>query len=89
MLMDRKTGHNSTLAISGVSSQLDSFVIVESFVLRIKICVKNPKAFTKPQTVIYNSICVTIIKPLHRNKYVETTIEFYIKNIIYITISVI
>ena len=33
---------NSTLAIGGVSSPLDSFVVTESFVLRIKFSGKNP-----------------------------------------------
>ena len=31
---------NSTLAIGGVSSPLDSFVVAESSVLRTKFCVK-------------------------------------------------
>lgn len=34
--------HNSTLAIGGVSSPRDSFVVAESFVLRIKFSGKNP-----------------------------------------------
>jgi hypothetical protein len=34
--------YNSTLAIGGVSSPLDSFVVAESFVLRINICGKSP-----------------------------------------------
>ncbi len=33
---------NSTLAIGGVSSPLDSFVVVESSVLRINFCAKKP-----------------------------------------------
>ncbi|MCX8472272.1 MAG: hypothetical protein ORN85_01345 [Sediminibacterium sp.] len=33
---------NSTLAIGGVSCTADSFVVVESFVLRINICAENP-----------------------------------------------
>jgi hypothetical protein len=33
---------NSTLAIGGVSSPLDSFVVAESFVLRTNICAENP-----------------------------------------------
>jgi len=33
--------HISTLAIGGVSSPLDSFLVAESFVLRIKFSVKN------------------------------------------------
>ena len=32
--MERKTTHNSTLAIGGVSSPFDSFVVAESLVLR-------------------------------------------------------
>ena len=40
--MERKTGHNSTFAIGGVSCSLDSFVVAESFVLRINICAEKP-----------------------------------------------
>lgn len=38
----RATTANSTLAIGGVSSPLDSFVVAESFVLRIKISGEKP-----------------------------------------------
>jgi hypothetical protein len=41
-MTERKTAYNSTFAIGGVSSPLDSFVITESFVLRINIGGKNP-----------------------------------------------
>jgi len=37
-----KTGYNSTLAIGGVSSPLDSFVVAESSVLRTNFCAKKP-----------------------------------------------
>jgi hypothetical protein len=40
--MTRSTGHNSTLAIGGVSSPLDSFVVAESSVLRIKFSAEKP-----------------------------------------------
>ena len=40
--MRRSTGHNSTLAIGGVSSPLDSFVVAESSVLRTNFCAKKP-----------------------------------------------
>ena len=40
--MKRKTTHNSTFAIGGVSCSADSFVVAESFVLRIKFSGKNP-----------------------------------------------
>ena len=33
---------NSTFAIGGVSCSADSFVVAESFVLRINICGKKP-----------------------------------------------
>jgi hypothetical protein len=39
---ERKTGHNSTFAIGGVSCSADSFVVAENFVLRINICGKKP-----------------------------------------------
>jgi hypothetical protein len=39
---DRRATDNSTLAIGGVSSPLDSFVVVESSVLRINLCARKP-----------------------------------------------
>jgi hypothetical protein len=39
---DRKAAANSTLAIGGVSSPLDSFVLVESSVLRTNFCAEKP-----------------------------------------------
>ena len=38
----KKRPHNSTFAIGGVSSPLDSFVVAESSVLRIKFSGKKP-----------------------------------------------
>ena len=38
----RITAGNSTFAIDGVSCSADSFVVAESFVLRINISDKNP-----------------------------------------------
>ncbi len=41
--MTRRTPvHNSTLAIGGVSSPFDSFVVAESSVLRTNFCAKKP-----------------------------------------------
>jgi len=40
--MDRTAAYNSTLAIGGVSSPLDSFVVAESSVLRIKLSAEKP-----------------------------------------------
>ena len=37
-----KTAYNSTLAIGGVSSPLDSFVVAESSVLRTNFCAEKP-----------------------------------------------
>jgi hypothetical protein len=37
-----KPAHNSTLAIGGVSSPLDSFVVAESSVLRTNFCIEKP-----------------------------------------------
>jgi hypothetical protein len=34
--------HNSTFAIGGVSCPADSFVVAESFVLRINFCAEKP-----------------------------------------------
>jgi hypothetical protein len=42
MTYNRKTAHNSRLAIGGVSSPLDSFVVTESSVLRINFCAEKP-----------------------------------------------
>ena len=39
---EEKRPHNSTLAIGGVSSQLDSFVVAESSVLRTNFCAVKP-----------------------------------------------
>jgi hypothetical protein len=36
------TGHNSTLAIGGVLSPLDSLVVAESLVLRTNFCAEKP-----------------------------------------------
>jgi hypothetical protein len=36
------TGYSSTLAIGGVLSPLDSFVVTESSVLRTNFCAKKP-----------------------------------------------
>jgi len=38
----RRAACNSTLAIGGVSSPLDSFVVAESSVLRIKFIAEKP-----------------------------------------------
>jgi hypothetical protein len=38
----RITAANSTFAIGGVSCSADSFVVIESAVLRMNICGKNP-----------------------------------------------
>ena len=40
--MRKTTGHNSTLAIGGVLSPLDSFVVAESSVLRTNFCGEKP-----------------------------------------------
>jgi len=40
--MDRTAAYNSTLAIGGVSSPLDSFVVAESLVLRTNFCADKP-----------------------------------------------
>jgi len=39
---ERKTPYNSTLAIGGVQSPLDSFVVAESSVLRTYFCAEKP-----------------------------------------------
>jgi len=40
--MDKGTAGNSTFAIGGVSYSADSFVVAESFVLRMYICAEKP-----------------------------------------------
>jgi hypothetical protein len=40
--IDRTLAANSTLAIGGVSSPLDSFEVAESSVLRNNFCAKKP-----------------------------------------------
>jgi len=39
---ERRAAANSTFAIGGVSCSADSFVVAESFVLRINICAEKP-----------------------------------------------
>ncbi len=41
MMIEKITTANSTLAIGGVSSPLDSFVVAESSVLRTNFCAKK------------------------------------------------
>ena len=41
-LTERKSAANSTLAIGGVSSPIDSFVVAESSVLRTNFCAEKP-----------------------------------------------
>ena len=42
MTTERRAATNSTFAIGGVSCSADSFVVAESFVLRINICAEKP-----------------------------------------------
>jgi hypothetical protein len=39
---EEKRPHNSTLAIGGVSSPIDIFVVAESSVLRTNFCAEKP-----------------------------------------------
>jgi hypothetical protein len=57
--MERKTTGNSTLAIGGVSSPLDSFVVQKNSVLRIKCSAKKPARTQSRKTL-------TTIKWLHQ-----------------------
>jgi hypothetical protein len=56
ILTERKPAYNSTLAIGGVPSPLDSFVVAESSVLRINLCAEKPahrqsaKRYVQPMT---------------------------------------
>ena len=50
MKNERNTNGNSTLAIGGVSSPLDNFVVAESSVFRINIC-DEIATFAKPENV--------------------------------------
>ena len=58
---ERKATHNSTLAIGGVSSPLDSFVVAESSVLRIKFSAEKPahrqsaKRYGRPGVLFYSA----------------------------------
>jgi hypothetical protein len=42
MTQEKERTANSTLAIGGVSSPLDSFVVAESSVLRTSFCAEKP-----------------------------------------------
>jgi hypothetical protein len=46
--MKKQRRHNSILAIGGIPSPLDSFLVAESFVLSIKLSGKKP-AHHKPE----------------------------------------
>jgi hypothetical protein len=48
-----KTAYNSTLAIGGVPSPLDSFLVAESSVFRTNFCGKKP-AHRQRQNVVVN-----------------------------------
>lgn len=48
---NRKTAYNSKFAIGGVSCSADTFVVAESFVLRINISGKNPRPSQICQTL--------------------------------------
>jgi hypothetical protein len=50
-LTNRITAYNSTFAIGGVSSPIDSFMVAESFVLRIKFSGKKPARTQSPKTL--------------------------------------
>jgi hypothetical protein len=58
----RKATHNSTLAIGGVSSPLDSFGVKESSVLRTNFCAEKPahrqsaKRYSQPMNPKFNSL---------------------------------
>jgi hypothetical protein len=41
-MTEESTGYNSTFAICGVSCSANSFVVKESFVLRMNICGEKP-----------------------------------------------
>ena len=50
----KTTTANSGLAKGGVSCIVETFVVNQTFVLRMNFCAKNP-AIAKPQTVIADS----------------------------------
>lgn len=59
---DRIPASNSTFAIGGLSYSADSFVVAESFVLRINRCGKNPAH--RKSSNRWQSFC----KPTHKDK---------------------
>jgi hypothetical protein len=56
----RKATHNSTLAIGGVSSPLDSFGVKESLVLRTNFCAEKPAH--RQSAKRYASCCLRVKK---------------------------
>ncbi len=69
--MKERAAHNSTLAIGGVSSPLDSFVVAESSVLRTNFCAEKPahrqsakrymqRAYKVCSQATLNQICILI-----------------------------
>ena len=53
MTTGRTPAGNSTLAIGGVSSPLDSFVVAESSVLRTNFCAKSPPIANLQNVVLH------------------------------------
>ncbi len=56
---ERKTPYNSTLAIGGVSSPLDSFVVAESTQLRTNFCAEKPA--NRQSAKRYRQLCDEIL----------------------------
>jgi hypothetical protein len=62
MTGEKARRHNSTLAIGGVSSPLDSFVVTKSSVLRTNFCAERPahrqsaKRYSQPKNLKFKSL---------------------------------
>ena len=65
--MINTTGYNIIFAKAGVSCFYDSLVQGSSAVFQLKFFGEN-SPLRQAENVIYNSICVTVIKPLQSNR---------------------
>jgi len=71
---------NSTLAIGGVSSPLDSFEVAESSVLRTNFCAEKPahRQSAKRYVPFYRNTRTTINQQKNRNKFAYYMFTYYI-----------
>jgi len=73
--MKGSTIHNSTFAIGGVSCSADSFVVAESFVLRLNSSGKNPvhrKSAKRYAQTLEFVISINLVNLIKRDLWKDT-----------------